>query len=281
MNTPHPPFTIRSSIVLCCALLMASGAQAKGNKKVTPQGEQSTLSQPYVTINGEAQSNARAEVLFREQIARGAKDSPELRNGVREALINQAMMAQEARKASLDKNPLVQAQIELAQQNVLANAWQQKVLSETRVTDEEIKAEYERQVARMGDQQYLVRHLLVADEATARQLIERIKGGAKMADLAAESSRDNETRGRGGLTDWTLISNFLPPVAEAIARIEKGQLSPQPVQTAQGWHVLQLEEKRSFTPPTLEASKAQVADLLARQALEAKALTLKKQARVQ
>jgi peptidyl-prolyl cis-trans isomerase C len=102
-----------------------------------------------------------------------------------------------------------------------------------------------------------------------------------MADLAAESSRDNETRGRGGLTDWTLISNFLPPVAEAIARIEKGQLSPQPVQTAQGWHVLQLEEKRSFTPPTLEASKAQVADLLARQALEAKALTLKKQARVQ
>ncbi len=281
MNTTRPFPFFRSSIALCVVLLIASGAQAKDNKKAAPDNGAAALSQAFVTVNGEIQSNARAEVLFREQIARGATDSPELRNGVREALVNQAMMAQEARKASLDKNPLVQAQIELAQQNVLANAWQQKVLSETRITEAEIKTEYDLQVSRMGNQEYLVRHLLVADEATALQLTERIKGGAKMADLAAENSRDNETKGRGGLTDWTVMSNFLPPVAEAVAKLEKGKLSPQPVKTAQGWHVLQLEDKRAFTPPTLEASKAQIANALARQALEAKAVTLKKQAKVQ
>ena len=281
MNPPNLFPYLRSSIALCAVLLIASGAQAKDNKKNVPENGQATLSQAYVTVNGETQSNARAEVLLREQLARGATDSPELRNGVREVLVNQAMMAQEARKVSLDKNPLVQAQIELAQQNILAVAWQQKVLSETRITDAEIKTEYDLQVARMGNLEYLVRHLLVADEATALQLTERIKGGAKMADLAAENSRDNETKARGGLTDWTVMSNFLPPVAETIAKLEKGKLSPQPVQTAQGWHVLQLEDKRSFTPPTLEASKVQIGNLLARQALEAKALTLKKQARVQ
>ena len=281
MNTTRPFPYFRSSIALCAVLLIASGAQAKDNKRIVPEAGQTTLSQAYVTVNGEIQSNARAEVLLREQLARGATDSPELRSGVREVLINQAMMAQEARKASLDKNPLVQAQIELAQQNILAVAWQQKVLSETHVTEAEIKAEYDLQVARMGNQEYLVRHLLVADEATALQLTERIKGGAKMADLATENSRDNETKGRGGLTDWTVMSNFLPPVAEAVATLEKGKLSPQPVKTAQGWHVLQLEDKRSFTPPTLEASRAQIANALARQALETKAVSLKKQAKVQ
>jgi peptidyl-prolyl cis-trans isomerase C len=281
MNISRPSSTLRNSIALCAVLLIASGAQAKDNKKAASDNGQATLSQAFVMVNGEIQSNARAEVLLREQLARGATDSPELRNGVREVLVNQAMMAQEARKASLDKNPLVQAQIELAQQNILAVAWQQKVLGETRITDAEIKTEYDLQIARMGNQEYLVRHLLVADEATALQLTERIKGGVKMADLATENSRDNETKGRGGLTDWTVMSNFLPPVAEAVAKLEKGKLSPQPVKTAQGWHVLQLEDKRAFTPPTLEASKTQIANVLARQALEAKAATLKKQVRVQ
>lgn len=281
MNAPHVLSLHRCRIALCLALLISGAVQAKDSKKIAPESGQASLSQAYVTVNGEAQSNARAEVLLREQLARGATDSPELRNGVREALVNQAMMAQEARKANLDKNPLVQAQIELAQQNTLAIAWQQKVLSETRITEEEIKAEYDRQVARMGKQEYLVRHLLVADEATARQLSDRIKGGAKMADLAADNSRDNETKNRGGLTDWTVMSNFLPPVAGAVTKLEKGMLSAQPVQTAQGWHVLQLDDKRAFTPPTLEASKAGIADVLARQALEAKALTLKKRTQVQ
>lgn len=281
MNTSNSFRCFRGSIVLCCLLAIVSGAQAKDDKKATLENGQGALSRAFVTINGEAQSNARAEVLLRDQLARGVTDSAELRKGVRDALVNQAMMAQEARKAKLDKNPLVQAQIELAQQNILAIAWQQKILSETHVTEEEIKAEYDRQIARLGSQEYLVRHLLVADEASARQLIDRIKLGANMADFAADNSRDNETKNKGGLTDWTAIGNFQPPIVEVVTKLDKGQLSLQPVQTALGWHVLKVEDKRPFSPPTLEASKMQIADALARQALEARAQTLKTQARVQ
>ena len=97
MNISRPSSTLRNSIALCAVLLIASGAQAKDNKKAASDNGQATLSQAFVTVNGEIQSNARAEVLLREQIARGATDSPELRSGVREVLINQAMMAQEAR----------------------------------------------------------------------------------------------------------------------------------------------------------------------------------------
>jgi hypothetical protein len=67
-------------------------------------------------VNGQAQSNALTEILLREQLGRGASDSAELRQTVRDGLINQALMAQESRKAKLGLNPLLQAQIELAKQ---------------------------------------------------------------------------------------------------------------------------------------------------------------------
>jgi peptidyl-prolyl cis-trans isomerase C len=240
-----------------------------------------TLAQPFVTVNGEAQSNARAEVLLREHLTRGAPDSAELRQGVREQLINQAVMAQQARKAGLDKEPLVKAQIELAQQAILAQIWQQKVLSEVVVKDEEFKAEYDRQVARLGNQEFQLRHLLVAEEATAKLLIDKIQVGAKLADLASEYSRDPATQGRGGLTDWNVPANLQAAVAEVLPKLEKGKVWPQPVRSAGGWHVLQLEDKRAFTAPTLEAIKPQLMQIIARQALEARVQALKAQAKVQ
>lgn len=76
----------RGCIALCCALLMPSGAQAKDIKNVSTESERSTLSQSYVTVNGEVQSNGRAEILFREQLARGATNSPQFRNAEAKAV---------------------------------------------------------------------------------------------------------------------------------------------------------------------------------------------------
>jgi peptidyl-prolyl cis-trans isomerase C len=190
-------------------------------------------------------------------------------------------MAQQARKAGPEKEPLVQAQLDLARQAILAQIWQQKVLSELTVKDEEVKAEYDRQLARLGNQEYQLRHLLVAEEATAKLLIDKIQAGGKLADLANEYSRDAATQTRGGLTDWNVPANLQPGVAELLPKLEKGKVWPQPVRSAGGWHVLQLEDKRPFTPPTLEALKPQLMQIIARQTLEARVQTLKTQAKVQ
>ena len=130
---------------------------------VTPEA----LSRPFVTVNGEPQPLARAEVLLREQIARGASNSPQLQAAVREALINQAVMAQAAVKEGLDKLPLVQAQIELARQSVLAQAWQQQTGLGREISEAELQQEYDRQVKLLGNRQYRLRHLLVNEEDTA------------------------------------------------------------------------------------------------------------------
>lgn len=245
------------------------------------QDNSALLSKPYVSINGQAQSNALAEILLRDQLSRGIKDSPELRQGVRDALINQALMTQEARKSKLDANPMLQAQTELAQQNILAQAWQQQIISEINIKEEDLKAEYDRQIARMSDKDFLLRHLLVPQEATAKLLVEKIQSGAKIADLAKEYSQDLQSRERGGLTDWVNATDLSPALAESVKAFAKGKLLPKPVKTDAGWHVLQFEDVRTFKAPSLADTKPQLTAILTRAALDARLKSLRQQAKIQ
>jgi len=270
---------MKSAILACMAgaslYVIAAGALAADDDA------KSSLSKPYVTVNGSIQPNARAELLLREQITRGAKDSQKLREGVRDILIKQALMEQEARKAGLDKDVLLQAQIDLARQNILALAWQQKVLNELKIKDDDIKAEYDSQIARLGDKEYLIRHLLVAEESTAKLLIEKIQSGARIADLAKEYSRDAGTNEKGGLTDWTAQGNLLPPLAAAIKTLTKGKVAPNPVKTDAGWHVVQLEDVRPFKAPSMQDLKPQLTQIVARRMLDAQIKALQDKAKVE
>ena len=277
---------LMQSLLLCSALALAGNVQAKSNKKtktavaVEAEEAKTLLAQPFVTVNGEAQSNARAEILLREQRARGAADSPELRTAVRQTLVVQAAMAQEARKAGIHKNPLLQAQVELAQQNLLIQAWQQSVLAERPPREDEIRAEFDRQLATLGDTDYRLRHILVKDEATAKSLIEKIKAGAKLADLAPENSLDAETRQRGGAADWSNVALLMPPLAEALKLLANGQLAAQPVKTTVGWHVLQREESRPVQTVSFEQAKPQMQSIVARRIIDARVNELVTKAKV-
>ncbi len=268
-------FQLTSSAFVCAIWLLTLSHSSNA------QDASAALKNAYVTVNGQAQSNALAEILLREQLARGANDSAELRKAVREALINQALMAQEARKVKLDANPLLQAQTELAQQNILAQAWQQQVLSEAPPKEEALKAEYDRQIARTGDKDYLIRHLLVAQEATAKLLLEKIQAGAKIADLSKEYSQDPQSRERGGLTEWVNAADLSPALAESVKAVVKGKLATKPVKSEAGWHVLQVEDVRAFKAPTFADTKQQLVSIVSRMALDARLKTLREQAKIQ
>jgi peptidyl-prolyl cis-trans isomerase C len=236
------------------------------------------LSKPYVTVNGNIQSTALAEVLLREQLSRGIKDSQQLRDSVRDILIKQSLMEQEARKAGLDKEVLIQAQIELARQNILGQAWQQKLLSEHKINDDELKAEYDKQVARLGDKEYLIRQLLVSDESTAKLLIEKLQSGAKMSDLAKEYSIDPGTKNNGGLTDWTAQGNLLPQLAEVVKTLPKGKVAAHAIKSDAGWHVVQLDDVRPYKAPSFEDLKPQLTLIVARRYLDAQVKALQDKA---
>lgn len=232
-------------------------------------------------INGQASPEDRGELLLREQLARGGADTPQLRNAIRETLINQAVMAQEAVKQSLDKQTFVKARMELAQELTLAQAWQQKAMQDAPVSDAELQAEYQAQIKALGTQEYQLRHVLVADEKAAQQVLDKIKRGAKFDAVALESSRDPNTRDKGGLSEWVAEGQLTPAILQAVQSLKTGQMAPQAVQTPVGWQVLRLEDKRALKAPSLESVTPQLKMAIAQKKVQAQLAALRASAKVE
>lgn len=274
-NAPlfHHPYSRFAALAL--ALL---GSQTLAQ---TPPEVAQALARPFVRVNQQAQATALAEVLFREAVAKGSPSSPALRESVRESLIQQALMAQDAKAQGLDSNPLVQAQMALASQAALVRIWQQNVLSKQAISDADVQQEYAVQLAQMGTEQWLIGHIVVADEAVAKRLIARLQQGETLAALAAEFSLDPDSKTQGGVVGWVARAQLVPEVAQAMAQMTAPQLWPQPVRTALGWHVLNLQAVRPVTPPALDKIRPQLLELLAQKTLAQKLQELRQKASIE
>jgi peptidyl-prolyl cis-trans isomerase C len=74
---------------------------------------------------------------------------------------------------------------------------------------------------------------------------------------------------------------MVKPFADAVGKLEKGQLTQEPVQSEFGWHVIQLEDVRSPQVPEFEQVKPQVEMLTQRKKLQAYLDELRKTAKIQ
>ena len=138
-----------------------------------------------VKVNGKEIPQSRIDAGVKSRVAQGQPDTPELRNSVKDALINQEIIAQEAIKKGLNKKPDVVAAIDINRQDILVNAYVQDYLQKNPVNEETLKKEYERIKAQLGGKEYRARHILVENEAEAKDIIAQLKKGANFEKLAS------------------------------------------------------------------------------------------------
>ncbi|MGI2329430.1 peptidylprolyl isomerase [Planococcus sp. YIM B11945] len=139
------------------------------------------------------------------------------------------------------------------------NMLQEKAMTEgVEVSDEEIKAQYERQGTELN-----ARHILVADAETAASLKKELDEGADFAKLAEENSTDPGSAANGGSLDWFGAGAMVPEFEEAAYALEVDEIS-EPVQSQHGFHIIQVTEKRKVEDqPALEDQKEDIRSDLA------------------
>ena len=236
--------------------------------------------QNAAVVNGKAIPKARVDEFVASLVQQGRPDTPELRSQVREELIFRELMTQEAEKRGLQRSADVQRQLELVRQNVLFDAMIRDYLKKNPVTDAEVKAEYDRAVAQAGDKEYKVRHILVETEDTAKELIARLKGGARFEDLAKQS-KDTGSAANGGDLDWARPGTFVKPFADAMVSLGKGQMTETPVKSEFGYHIIRVDDVREAKPPPLEQVRPQIMQELQRKKVAEFAKELRDKAKIQ
>lgn len=207
-------------------------------------------------VNGVVIPQTRLEFMVKAAVAQGQADSSEMRNALRENLIAEEIIVQEALKKKLDRDPDVLTQIELARQAILVRAYQADYIKNNTVSDDILRKEYETVKAQMGDKEYKARHILVETEAEAKDIIASLKKkGASFEKLAGEKSIDVGSKNNGGELGWSAAAAYVKPFADALQSLKKGNTTEKPVQTSFGWHVIRLEDVRPTVTPPFEEVK--------------------------
>jgi peptidyl-prolyl cis-trans isomerase C len=232
-------------------------------------------------VNGVSIPQARLELIMKARAAQGQPDTPEARKNLREDLVTEEVIAQEAKKKGLDRDPDFVTQLDMARQSALVRAYQIDYIKNHPVSDEELKKEYEAVKAQMGDKEYKAHHILVGSEAEAKDIIARIKKGAKLEKIAEEKSLDTGSKNKGGELDWSPAASYVQPFAEALTKLRKGELTDQPVQTPFGWHVIRLDDMRPLKVPPFEEIKQNLAQRVLQRQFAASVNDLRSKARVE
>lgn len=231
------------------------------------------------TVNGETVTRNLFDV-YQRQRNQGRPGDPNGRDPatVLDEIINLELAAQDGVKQGVDKQPEVAAQIDQQRRAVIASATLQKQLADHPVTDEDLQKFYDEKTANLGSE-YKARHILVADESKAKDLIVELDKGADFGELAKANSTDTSAQ-NGGELGWFSPQQMVEPFSEAVQKLEKGKYTAEPVQTQFGWHVIVLDDVRDITPPPLDQVRKQLEAILKNQRIQDYVQALRESAKI-
>ena len=258
----------KKAIALGAAILLAAGAS---------QAELKAFK-----VNGETVSVEEQKALYDRAVASGQPAGEQLERQVKNILIQQTVLLQQAKKAKIANDPDVKRAIEASRDQILIQGLAQDWAKKNPVSEADLKAAYDQDKAGYGDTEYQVRHILVKTEDQAKNLIQRINKGADFGKLAQEFSEDTGNKGQGGLLGWVVPRSFVPAFGNSFKVLKPGEVAQEPVRTQFGFHVVKLEAKRKAELyPSFESQKPVIRNALANQKVQQHFQELIKKANVQ
>ncbi|MBU3617557.1 peptidylprolyl isomerase [Polynucleobacter sp. JS-Polo-80-F4] len=276
-------------VLIGVSAVSAANAQTKTASKTEIKPESKSESRAdfefIATVNGVPITQGLFNLNLQAALAQGQKDTPQLRESIKNELINRQLIAQEVVKQGLDKEVDLQDQITQLRQNLYLQVLIEDHLKKNPITNEKLKEEYEKQKQYLGggtDQatQYKISQIILKSESEAIATVGRLQNGDSFAKVAKEVSLDGATKSQGGSLGWVSPAQLAPPIADVVGTLGKGGFNKTPIKLSNAWVIVQVEDTRSTKIPSFEASKNQLKQAIVQQYLAETIKRLRESARV-
>jgi parvulin-like peptidyl-prolyl isomerase len=230
---------------------------------------------PLATVNGVPVKQASFEQALKQTIAQGTPDTPQMRQALAAQLIARELFAQEAAKQGLDKDPEVLAIVEETKRNAMVQRYLRAQIQLRQVTEDEVRAHYEKVKSSFGGKEYKLRVMLLPNEPRAKEMRDQLAKGKDFTELARQWSLAPSVT-RGGELDWVSFktparegeTQGLPlPIAQVVEKLQKGKVS-DPIDVNGHWWLVKLDDVRASKVPSFEETKVSIQRMLTARELE-------------
>ncbi|MBS0411409.1 MAG: peptidyl-prolyl cis-trans isomerase [Proteobacteria bacterium] len=262
-----------------CALALAACTQKNAAQQPPEPGDKAVA-----RVNGQTvwASDVKREAVAQGLIGEGEPldVSSDLFRQVLDEVEDQKLLAAEALKRKIDKDPAAQRRLAAARERILGDILLENSVGKA-VNEDAINGLYQEMLkTQTPSEEIQLRRIVVATQPEADQIVKLLKGGAAFETLAAQRSKDETTRFSGGLLK-PLTTDMLPEGYAAPLKDAKPGQVVGPFKTEEGFVVARVDQRRQEAPITLEAARPQIVRFLTYDQVKDLILKLRSKAKVE
>lgn len=240
------------------ALALAIAMQCSAATAETPSSPPAAADDVLVTVDGMAiTQNHFIAMAQLEGIGQQDLETAQQQTAMMNSLINSVLLAKAAEKAGLDQDKHIQAALDLSRVQVLAQAQLGSYANANPPTIAEVQAQYDKKYSPERLREYKASHILSETKEGAEAALAELNAGKPFAEVAKAQSKD-PSAAQGGDLGWFTRAQVIKSFGDAVAALEKGSFTKEPVQTRFGWHIILLEDQRDQAAPELASVQDEI-----------------------
>jgi peptidyl-prolyl cis-trans isomerase C len=208
-------------------------------------------------------SDVKREAVAQALIGQGEPldVSSDLFRRVLDEVVDQKLLAAEALKRKLDKDPAAQRRLAAARERILGDMLVEGVVTDA-VNDNAVRGLYQEQLKLAKRSEELkARQIVVGTAAEAEAIRKLLAAGASFEALAMEKSRDAATRFNGGDLGYFTI-DVMPEAYDVALKDAKAGQVVGPFAVEGGYALVRVEDRRLEQPISLDAARPQIVRFL-------------------
>lgn len=274
-------YFVRVAALASAAFLACAAPPATAQTVMQPQAADAAADPVIAIVDGAAIKRSDIVAMQRSLPAEAQQMPMEvLFPLIIDRLIDAKLLAQAGRRDSLDRDPEVRERLASIEERLIQDVYLKRKMA-TALTEDGVKARYQKFVAENpAETEVSARHILVATEQKAKEILAAVKGGGDFAKLAGDNTLDPSGKQSGGDLGFFKKGEMVPEFAEVAFKLKEGEVSDTPVKTQFGWHIIKVDKIRTQAQ-SLEDVREQITNELAQEVVRTELGRLRQAAKVE